>query len=91
MIFEEMLREEKQEGRLEGRLEGIQEGKLEAKKESVLELLEELGDIPQKLQDRIEGLEDLEQLKILFKMAAKADSIPSFMEQAERYLHFDEE
>ena len=38
MIFEEMLREEKQEGRLEG----IHAGKLEAKRESVLELLEEL-------------------------------------------------
>ena len=91
MIFEEMLREEKQEGRLEGRLEGIHAGKLEAKRESVLELLEELGDVPQALQDRIESLEDLEQLKILFKMAAKADSIPSFMEQAEPYLHSEEE
>ena len=87
MIFEEMLREEKQEGRLEGWLEG----KLEAKKESILELLEELGDVPQELQDRIESLEDLEQLKILFKMAAKADSIPAFMEQAEPYLHSKEE
>ena len=87
MIFEEMLREEKQEGRLEGWLEG----KLEAKKESILELLEELGDVPQELQDRIESLEDLEQLKILFKMAAKADSIPAFMEQAEPYLHSEEE
>ena len=91
MIFEEMLREEKQEGRLEGRLEGIHAGKLEAKRESVLELLEELGEIPQALQDRIESLEDLEQLKILFKMAAKADSILSFMEQAEPYLHSEEE
>ena len=91
MIFEEMLREEKQEGRLEGIQEGIQEGKLEANKELILELLEELGEIPQALQDRIESLEDLEQLKILFKMAAKADSIPAFMKQAEPYLHFEEE
>ena len=95
MIFEEMLREEKQEGRLEGRLEGIQEGiqegKLEANKELILELLEELGEIPQALQDRIESLEDLEKLRTLFKMAAKADSIPAFMEQAEPYLHSEEE
>lgn len=95
MIFEEMLREEKQEGRLEGRLEGIQEGiqegKLEANKELILELLEELGEIPQKLRDRIESLEDLEQLKLLHKMAAKADSIPAFMKQAESYLHSEEE
>ena len=91
MIFEEMLREKKQEGRLEGRLEGIHAGKLEAKRESVLELLEELGAIPQELQDRVEGLEDLEKLRTLFKMAAKADSIPAFMEQAEPYLHSEEE
>ncbi len=83
MIFEEMLREEKQEGRLEGRLE--------ANKELILELLEELGEIPQALQDRIESLEDLEQLKLLHKMAAKADSIPAFMEQAELYFHSEEE
>ena len=79
MIFEEMLREEKQEGRLE------------AKKESILELLEELGDIPQELRDRIGNLDDAGKLRALLKMAAKADSIPSFMEQAERYLHSEEE
>ena len=34
MIFEEMLREEKQEGRLEGRIEG----RIEATREAILEL-----------------------------------------------------
>ncbi len=69
MIFEEMLREEKQEGREEGRLEATQE--------SVLELLEESGEIPCELQKKIQNLEslDFEILKALHKLAARADSL----------------
>lgn len=75
MIFEEMLREEKQEGRIEG--------KIEAKREDILELLEELGEIPEELRDRIE---EIERLKVLHKMAARADSICSFEKEAEGIL-----
>ena len=79
MIFEEMLKEEKQEGRLEGRLE--------AKKEDIFELLEELGEIPEKLQEKIGKLEDITKLKILLKMAARADSISAFEEETEEYFN----
>lgn len=82
MIFEEMLREEKMEGK--------QEGSLEAKKEFILELLEELGDIPEKMRDEIESLREPEQLKALHKMAAKADSIGTFVEKAKIYLRSEE-
>lgn len=82
MIFEEMLREEKQEGRLEGRLE--------AKREDILELLEDLGTIPDELRDRIAGIENLEDLKILFKIAARADSFYTFKEKMEEHLHSKE-
>ena len=75
MIFEEMLKEEKQEGRLE------------AKKEDIFELLEELGEIPEKLQEKIGKLEDVTKLKILLKMAAKADSISAFEEETEEYFN----
>lgn len=75
MIFEEMLREEKQEGRLE------------TARSDVLELLEELGEIPDRLRDRIKVLEDPEQLKFLLKLAAKADSMQEFEARAEQYLH----
>lgn len=78
MIFEEMLREEKQEGRIEG--------KIEAKREDILELLEEFGEIPEELRDRIEGIEEIERLKVLHKMAARADSICSFEKEAEDIL-----
>ena len=75
MIFEEMLKEEKQEGRLE------------AKKEDIFELLEELGEIPEKLQEKIGKLEDITKLKILLKMAARADSISAFEEETEEYFN----
>ena len=86
MIFEEMLREEKQEGRLEGRLEG----RIEATREAVFELLEDLGELPDSLRDRMEGLEELGDLKFLFKLAAKTDSIQNFVEDAEKYLQTKE-
>ena len=79
MIFEEMLREEKQEGR--------QEGRLEATRENVLELLEDLGEIPEDLQTKLEDLEDLTKLKALHKIAAKAESLHAFEEKAEIYFN----
>ena len=79
MIFEEMLKEEKQEGRKEGRLE--------ATREAVLELLKELGEIPEEIQEKIGKLEDITKLKILLKMAARADSISAFEEETEEYFN----
>ncbi|MDY4671162.1 MAG: hypothetical protein SO415_14420 [Oliverpabstia sp.] len=79
MIFEEMLKEEKQEGR--------QEGRLEAKKEDIFELLEKLGEIPEKLKNRIEKLENLAKLKILHKMVTRADSISAFEEETENHFN----
>lgn len=78
MIFEEMLREEKQEGRLE------------ATQESVLELLEESGEIPCELQEKIRNLENLETLKVLLKLAARADSLHTFEEKAEEYFNSED-
>ncbi len=65
-----MLREEKQEG--------LEEGQLMARQESILECLEELGDIPAELQEEIENLEDTGKLKMLLKLAVRADSIADF-------------
>ena len=82
MIFEEMLREEKQEGR--------QEGLKEATREGIFELLEDLGEVPDRLCDRMEALEELGDLKFLFKLAAKADSMQNFIKDAENYLQTKE-
>ena len=78
MIFEEMLWEEKQEGRLE------------ATQERVLELLEELGEIPCELQKKIQKLESIEALMSLLKLAARADSLHTFEEKAEVYFNLED-
>ena len=78
MILEELLKDEKQEGRMEGRLE--------ATRENILELLEELGPVPDQLRDRLEELEELGDLRALLKLAAKADSLDVFEKEAEKYL-----
>ena len=74
MTLEELLKDEKQEGRLE------------ATRENILELLEELGPVPDQLRDQLEELEELEDLKALHKMSARADSIQAFKKEAEKYL-----
>lgn len=69
MTWDEMLEEERSEGNIEGRID------------SILELLEDLGEIPQELRDKIEEQEDIATLKAWHKLAAKAESIEQFMEQ----------
>ena len=82
MIFEEMLREERQEGLEAGR----KEGQLKAKREDVLEVLGELGMIPERLVLQMESVEDFEILRALLKLAAKAESIDAFEESAAEFF-----
>ena len=49
-----------------------------AKIEDILELLEDLGEVPQSLQDKIWAQKDLDVLKKWFKLAARAQSIEAF-------------
>ena len=74
MTLEELLKDEKQEGRLE------------ATRENILELLEELGPVPEQLRNQLEELEELRDLKILLRLAAKANSIQAFEEETQKYL-----
>ena len=78
MTFEELLREEKQDGRIE------------ATQEAVLELLEDLGQVSDELQAQIEKLDSLENLKIVLKLAAKAESLGAFEEAAAPYFISEE-
>lgn len=55
--------------------------KAEGKAESVLELLEDLGEIPEELKKKIMSQRDMETLKKWHKMAARAESLGKF-EQA---------
>lgn len=76
MLLEELLREERREGKEEGR----EEGRVEGRAEVVLELLEELGNVPEELQAKIFGETDLERLSQYIKLAVKAESIEQFAE-----------
>ena len=66
MILHEMMREERAEGKAEG------------KAESIIELLEELGMVPNALHEKIMSQTDMTVLKQWLKLAAKADSIEQF-------------
>lgn len=68
MLFEELLKDERTEGRAEGCTD------------SVLTLLEEKGEIPEELREKLMNEKDLEILKSWIKLAAKAESINQFLE-----------
>ena len=82
MIFEEMLREEKQEG--------ILEGQRVAARQYIFELLKDLGEAPEELKLRVEKLEDIEKLTVLLKLAARTDSLREFEEKAEEYFNSED-
>ena len=69
MIFEEMLRDERAEG------------KAEAVLEMLLELMNDLGDIPDELRNRITSEKDLETLKKWLRLAARSESLDEFLEK----------
>ena len=61
--------------------DGRAEGKAEGKAESVLELLQDLGEIPEALSTKILSQYDLSILKSWLKLAARASSIEEFMQK----------
>lgn len=56
------------------------QNEVEVRQKDILELLEDLGDIPESLSARVMSESDFSRLKIMLKMAAKADSLESFDE-----------
>ncbi|MDE7339316.1 MAG: hypothetical protein K2N80_01980, partial [Lachnospiraceae bacterium] len=73
-IADRIRREGKEEGREEGRILG----RLEGKTESIIELLSDLGQIPQRIIDRICQESDPELLGRWLKCAARAVNIEDF-------------
>ncbi|MCM1162587.1 MAG: hypothetical protein NC412_15395, partial [Roseburia sp.] len=78
-LIEEGMERGREEGKLEGKLEGREEGKLEGKAEALLELLEESGDVPIKIKEKILAEKDMETLKRWIKLAANTESIQQFL------------
>lgn len=69
MLFEELLRNERKEGRIEGKIEYI------------LELLDDMGTLPEGLREKIETESDVATLNAWHKIAAKAGSIEQFVKE----------
>lgn len=61
--------------------QGIKQGRQSGVSETVIELLQEYGNIPSDLKEQILQEQDLEQLKIWLKLAAKVSSIDEFKEK----------
>ena len=66
MLLEELLKEERENGRVEG------------KAESILELLSDLGEVPEELRKKILGEKDLDILKSYLKKASVSKTIEEF-------------
>ncbi len=63
------------------RQEGYEEGKAEGKAEAIIELLEDLGNIPEEIQEKIFFEKDLQQLKKWLKLASRVETIEQFSEE----------
>ncbi|MGN1166843.1 MAG: hypothetical protein ACI4S2_10510 [Lachnospiraceae bacterium] len=71
MILHEMLKDEREAGKQEG----ISKGKSEA----VLDILEDLGEVPEDLRQRISDEKNLTVLKKYLQQAVKSESIEQFI------------
>ena len=83
---QETRRVSREEGRLAGKAEGIIEGriegKIEGKIEDILELLNDIGTVPDDLKQTIEAETDVNTLSTWLKLAAKVESIEEFRKKA---------
>ena len=58
--------------------DGIKKGKAEGKVDSILELLEDLGEVPDELRLHIQKEKELDVLTVYLKKASRAQSIEEF-------------
>ena len=65
-------------GLAEGLERGIKQGSITSRAESILEILEDVGEIPNELRQHIMNEQDIEKLKAWLKLAAKVKNIEEF-------------
>ncbi len=81
MTLEEMLRDEREEGEARGYAKGEARGEIKGHAACVLTFLEEKGNVPKELRERIGQENNLDVLQKWMKLSAKAESIRQFEEQ----------
>lgn len=84
-IFEYNEEEEKRKmqeaERAEGRALGMAEGRAEGRAESILVLLEDLGEVPEEVRERIMQEQDQNVLRGWLRLAARSESVEDFMKR----------
>ena len=83
MLFEELLKEERQEGLAEGLAQGRQENA----REYILEFLADKGEVSGELKEALCKVNSEEELKRLFKLAIKAESTEAFQKIVEETVN----
>jgi predicted transposase/invertase (TIGR01784 family) len=86
MLFEELLKDEYKAGKAEGKVEGRAEGAIASKIEDITELLSDIGTVSEDLLAKLRSLTDVEQLRGLIKLAAKAESVEAFEAELDSLL-----
>lgn len=85
MTVEEWIKDEvmeaREEFRAEGRAEGLAEGRTEGKAGLILELLEDIGSVPENLKEDIRTQRASEVLKRWARLAARVTSIEEFQKE----------
>ena len=79
MLFEELLKEERQEGLAQGRQGNA--------REYILEVLADKGEVPAALKESLCEVDSEEELKRLFKLAAKVESTEAFQKIVEETVN----
>lgn len=79
MLFEELLKEERQEG--------LAQGRQETAREYILEVLADKGEVPAALKESLCEVDSEEELKRLFKLAAKVESTEAFQKIVEETVN----
>ena len=87
MLFEELLKEERQEGIAEGLAEGLAQGRQETAREYIMEVLADKGEVPATLKQALCEVDSEEELKRLFKLAAKVGSTEAFQKIVEETVN----
>lgn len=64
-----------------GILRGMQQGALNQSRQAILDLLEDLGAIPEDILAAVQGEENMETLRIWHKAAARTESMAGFREK----------
>ena len=68
-------------GHAEGHAEGLAEGRVEGKREDIISILEEIGEVPDRVKEKLDEISDLSILRNLLKKAAVARSMDDFIKE----------